>query len=394
MAASMTTTTSLTILQAVKLFDSSESDSDTDKEDESVLFCITKKSLIPRARCKNYMEIVDSFTDDKFKRHFRKSIKIIIYYFSMKQKTYNFVLELLRPQLCKQNNRYGKYPISPEKQLLIAIWFMSTPSSYRCVSDRFDVGTATAWRSVQKVVNALYRVVATFIHWPTLEECEQSIETIRRNYGFPGVIDAIDGTHIKIIAPRESSDFYINRKGFHSIQLQIVCNERLQFIHCYAGEAGNVHDMRAFRLSNFDTMCTDNNFPNDSHILGDAAYRLTKYIMVPFKDNGHLSERQLIFNKRLSSARMIVERSIGLLKGRFRSILDTLPLYKTKLIPKYIIACCILHNICLLHDDIIDQDIPIIVNERNCAQVPLEDTQRKGIDKRNAIMYLLSQNAF
>lgn len=125
--------------------------------------------------------------------------------------------------------------------------------------------------------------------------------------------------------------------------------------------------MRAFRLSNFKTMCTDNNFPNDSHILGDAAYRLTKYIMVPFKDNGHLSEHQLIFNKRLSSARMMVERSIALLKGRFRSILDTLPLYKAKLIPKYIIACCILHNICLLHDDIID--IPVLVNERNCALI-------------------------
>lgn len=184
----------------------------------------------------------------------------------------------------------------------------------------------------------------------------------------------------------------ISNQIMHIFQ-QVVCNERLQFIHCYAGEVGSVHDMRAFRLSNFETMCTDNHFPHDSHILGDAAYRLTKYIMVPFKDNGHLSERQIIFNKRLSSARMIVERSIGLLKGRFRSILDTLPLYRTELIPKYIIACCILHNICLLQNDMID--IPIIVNECNCAQVePLEDTQREGIDKRNAIMYLLSQNGF
>ena len=156
---------------------------------------------------------------------------------------------------------------------------------------------------------------------------------------------------------------------------------------------GSVHDMRAFRLSNFEIMCTNNHFPHDSHILGDAAYRLTKYIMVPFKDNGHLLERQIIFNKRLSSARMMVERSIGLLKGRFRSLLDTLPLYRTDLIPKYIIACCILHNICLMHNDIID--IPVIVNEHNNVQVePVEDRQREGIDKRNAIMYYIAQNAF
>jgi len=70
-------------------------------------------------------------------------------------------------------------------------------------------------------VNALYKHVATFIRWPTLEECQQSIDTIKRNYGFPGVIGAIDGTHVKIIAPRDNSDSYINRKGFHSVQLQV-----------------------------------------------------------------------------------------------------------------------------------------------------------------------------
>jgi len=133
-------------------------------------------------------------------------------------------------------------------------------------------------------------------------------------------------------------------------------------------------------------------FPNDSHLLGDAAYCLTKYVMVPFKDNGHLSERQINFNKRLSSARMIVERSLGLLKGRFRSILDTLPMQRTDLIPKYIIVCCILHNICLLQNDVID--IPIIINESNIIQeesriIENNVAQNEGVEKRNAIMYSL-----
>lgn len=39
---------------------------------------------------------------------------------------------------------------------------------------------------------------------------------------------------------------------------------------------------------------------------------------------------------------------------------------RTDLIPKYIIACCILHNICLLKNDIID--IPIIINEFDSTQ--------------------------
>lgn len=153
-----------------------------------------------------------------------------------------------------------------------------------------------------------------------------------------------------------------------------------------------MHDMRVFRLSNVESMFTDENFPNDSHILGDAAYRLHKYVMVPFKDNGHLTDRQINFNKRLSASRMIVERSLALLKGRFRSTLDILPMRRVDLIPKYIIACCILHNICLLKNDLID--IPIVINEPYIAQAQLENNneQEEGMDKRNAIMYLLPNN--
>lgn len=54
-----------------------------------------------------------------------------------------------------------------------------------------------------------------------MEEAEQTIERIHKNYSFPGVICAVDGTHIKIAAPRDHSDSYINRKGYHSIQLQV-----------------------------------------------------------------------------------------------------------------------------------------------------------------------------
>lgn len=41
--------------------------------------------------------------------------------------------------------------------------------------------------------------------------------------GFPGVIGAIDCTHIAIIAPQgPQEDAYINRKGYHSINVQLV----------------------------------------------------------------------------------------------------------------------------------------------------------------------------
>lgn len=144
-------------------------------------------------------------------------------------------------------------------------------------------------------------------------------------------------------------------------------------------------------------MCTAQNFPEDSHLLGDAAYSIQKFVMVPFKDNGNLTNAQVNFNICLSQARMMVERTIGLLKGRFRSLLDVLPMKRTDLIPKYICACCILHNICLIRNDHID--VPIIVqpNEpvQNAIQNVPEALREEGIEKRNAILYhLQNENHF
>ena len=34
----------------------------------------------------------------------------------------------------------------------------------------------------------------------------------------------VDGTHIRIQAPQENENGYVNRKGFHSINVQGICN--------------------------------------------------------------------------------------------------------------------------------------------------------------------------
>ena len=59
----------------------------------------------------------------------------------------------------------------------------------------------------------------------------------------------------------------------------------------------------------------DNLFPRKTHLLGDSAYPLKRWVLTPFRDNGRLTRRQKRYNFVHSSTRMIVERSLGLLKG-------------------------------------------------------------------------------
>lgn len=173
------------------------------------------------------------------------------------------------------------------------------------------------------------------------------------------------------------------------ISLQLVCDHHTLIIHCFAGFPGSVHDQRVFRhseVANF--LNTIEKFPENSHILGDAAYELHQHLLTPFRDNGHLTERQKNYNYR--HARVVVERCIGSLKGRMRSLLDRLPMARIDLMAEYIVACCVIHNICTLRrDEIHVITIPQssqenVIQERN--QNIAHERRQPAIVKRNAIM--------
>jgi len=138
----------------------------------------------------------------------------------MERNTFYFLLHLIEPKL---NNVpfQGKKQIDVTKQLLITIYVLATPDSYRSISERFDVSKSTAWFTVKRVVRAIYSIRNLFIKWPTYEEAQNTWTNIQISYGFPKVLGIIDGTHINIPRPKEDANSYINRKGRFSVQLQV-----------------------------------------------------------------------------------------------------------------------------------------------------------------------------
>lgn len=41
-------------------------------------------------------------------------------------------------------------------------------------------------------------------------------------YQFPGVVGCIDCTHVALVAPKENEHIYVNRKKYHSLNVQLV----------------------------------------------------------------------------------------------------------------------------------------------------------------------------
>jgi hypothetical protein len=174
---------------------------------------------------------------------------------------------------------------------------------------------------------------------------------------FPGVISSIDGIHIPILAPTEHNDSYINRKGYHLLQKQAVCQHNLKFTNCYVGQVGSVHDARVYRLSYLGQDMKNNliNFPRDCHIIGDSTYSLSSHLLTPYRETGNLTRYQKNYNYKHSSTRMTIERAFGHLKGRFRRS-QFFPSPDIAFICKSVISCCALHNFCVDNIDLIPVD--------------------------------------
>lgn len=118
------------------------------------------------------------------------------------------------------------------------------------------------------------------------------------------------------------------------------------------------------------------------HLLGDSAYACSDHLLTPYRDNGHLTARQKNFNRKLSSCRVYIEHTFGLLKQRFRQLYYC-KLRGLKYLCHFIRATCVLHNLCDMEDEELFLSIPL--TEVNSNEITEENETRIGRTKRDFI---------
>uniref|UniRef100_A0ABM0MDV0 Nuclease HARBI1-like n=1 Tax=Saccoglossus kowalevskii TaxID=10224 RepID=A0ABM0MDV0_SACKO len=140
----------------------------------------------------------------------------------------------------------------------------------------------------------------------------------------------------------------------------LVEDNNLLITHAYTGWPGSAHDARVLRNSSIYGEA--NNIINDDHyLIGDSVYPLRHWLVTPFRNNGQLTIQQHRFNRMVSACTQSVERSIGHLKGRMRRLRE-LPAHSIEDVCNIIMAGCIMHNLCILHEDDIDKYIGCAIN--------------------------------
>lgn len=112
-----------------------------------------------------------------------------------------------------------------------------------------------------------------------------------------------------------------------------------------ATRPGSSHDSFIWNMSNARNvfMSKYDNGERGSWLLADSGYALEPFVMTPYRSPSSITQQN--FNKKHASGRNIVERTIGVLKSRFRCLSRTLWYSPLKAV-QITNICCALHNLC------------------------------------------------
>ena len=101
-----------------------------------------------------------------------------------------------------------------------ALTFFATGSFQHTVASVVGISQAAVSLAIHAVSTSLVRHANEHIIFPSSPASQ--LETKRGfllKYGFPGVLGAIDCTHVQLRAPETQALIYVNRKGVHSINI-------------------------------------------------------------------------------------------------------------------------------------------------------------------------------
>ena len=222
--------------------------------------------VLPLVRIKNPIDflpgrspLLETFTDEEIRDRYR-----------FRRDSIEYLCELLEDQLVRPTNR--SHALSVSTQVLIGLRYLASGSFQQVIGDILGVDKSTVSRVLIQFLDALISKKDQFIKFPrNIAEKNILKQGFYEIAGFPSVIGCIDCTHVRIKTPNENEMDYVNRKSFHSINVQAITDHHCCFINVEARWPGSTHDSFIFRNSAVKQHLDENNVTIEQGlILGDS----------------------------------------------------------------------------------------------------------------------------
>ncbi|XP_067852000.1 putative nuclease HARBI1 [Heptranchias perlo] len=225
------------------------------------------------------------------------------------------ICHLLQPQLQPQSRARTALPVAVKVNVVLN--FYGSGSFRASVGDLCNISQFAVHCCIREVTEAQYKMHNRFITFPfDREKQNESAQGFARFAGFSMVQAAIDCTHIAMRASHLNLAIFMNRKGFHSLNAQLVCD--------------HTHPRQV-----------------KGWLLGDKGYPLMRWLMTLMRHARSHAEQA--YNDSHAATRNIVKHTVGLLKQCFRCLdrSDGALQYSAERMSRFVV-CCMLHNLALM----------------------------------------------
>ena len=229
----------------------------------------------------------------------------------------------------KQSTKVRNDVITVKKRIATTLYYLKDQVSLRVTANLF--GTASV--AVHEICSILPKNIAPNLIRFSIEKDDVSeiARKFLKRFGFPQVIGCVGGTHIPIKQPSENSHDCFSYKMSYLICCQAICDAYGQFTNVEIRWPGSVHD--ALVLANCDVqkgyftgifkLFYKELLPGHEGVpqlfLCDPSYPLLPYVMKKF--NHCTTNKQVVFNQMLRSARNQMQCAFGRFKDRWRTLL-------------------------------------------------------------------------
>jgi len=261
--------------------------------------------------------------------------------------------------MCEQIKDQLEFPsdrnqsLSPMNQLLVALRFYATGTFQLVVGDTFAINKSTVCRVLHHVTRSIASLRDKYVKFPmTQQQQHDTMKLFYSNSKLPGVVGAIDCTHVTIQSPGgDDAEIYRNRKGYFSLNVQLVCDSTSYITDIVCRWPGSVHDSTIFDNSHVHAMFESGQV--EGCLVGDGGYACRRYMLTPVSNPQTASE--VAYNNAQSKARNCIERTNGILKRRFPALKYCMRLRLDHSMA-VIVATVVLHNIAMM---IGDDELPV-----------------------------------